>query len=301
MRPAQVSLIVTHPDPDWDVVGLVYSARKALGATIPVEFRDPTPAELEAPRVLVGDVPLAGAEALGNRPDLNNFDHHGNDAEHCATWLFNRAYPVLRPDLVAYIEELDLGRGSPTSEPCFKLAMVGIRVLHAGHDPAILAAGCQLLAWIEATGQNPSRFSGALPGAVAGYVQTGLDELRRIRELMGRMRRSVTRHGRSVGSLVARAPLFSIAKEEMLALGIDLAVVHDPWKKRSSVKSNRRSSIPADFRDVGLAAALNAAEHMRGLPENQLWRGHEDRIASPKGGGSTLALEDVLAIVEELL
>jgi hypothetical protein len=42
----EVTLIITHSDPDIDAVGFVYSARKRFGQEVSVEYRSPCKEEM---------------------------------------------------------------------------------------------------------------------------------------------------------------------------------------------------------------------------------------------------------------
>jgi hypothetical protein len=106
IQQARATLILTHPTPDLDAIGFVYSARKAFGAGTPVVCRPPTEAELMDPAVIVGDIGRLGCEAIGYSPELNNFDHHYSHAGRSATFLFNQTYRALRDDIVANISTL---------------------------------------------------------------------------------------------------------------------------------------------------------------------------------------------------
>jgi hypothetical protein len=89
----------------------------------------------------------------------------------------------------------------------------------------------------------------------------------------------------------------SSVKEELFALGLDIAIVHNPATHRYAIAANVRGAAPINLKRVGLADALNAEEQRRGTPLEQRWDGHEDRIGSPRPSGSLLTSDDVLAIV----
>jgi hypothetical protein len=294
-------LIITHSNPDLDAIGFVYSARKVFGSKVPVECRVPTRQELEDPTVIVGDIGLPGCEDIGYSPTLNNFDHHYSHAGRSATFLFNDRYQGLRADIVEYIDAVDIRGGQEDSEVTLKVATVGIRVCHDGADLEILTQGGRLLQWLEETEQTASDISGTLPEEAQGYLQSGQEELRRIRSELATMQRCTTDKGRTVGYMVTASPVFSVVKEEMFALGLDIAVVYSTAKDRYSIASNVRGGKPINLKQEGLADALNAEEWSRGMPSDRKWDGHEDRIGSPRPSGSLLTGEEVLAIVKATL
>ena len=295
-------LLITHRDPDLDAVGFVYSARKVFGLEVPVECRPPTPPEMRDPTVIVGDLGLPGYEDIGHSPALNNFDHHYSHIEdRSATWLFNQVYDALRQDIVEYIDAVDIQGGKEDSEVTLKVAMVGVRVQHYGADPEILAHGCRPLKWLEETGRAPDDISGLPQRELDGFLQLGQEELRRIREELAAMERCTTKRGRMVGYLMTRSPVFSVVKEEMFALGIDLAMVYSLTKDRYSIAGNVRGGQSVRLKQEGLVKALNAAEGSRGMPAEREWGGHEDRIGSPKPAGSFLSADEVLRIVRATL
>ncbi len=90
-------------------------------------------------------------------------------------------------------------------------------------------------------------------------------------------------------------------KEEMFALGIDLAVVYSSTKDRYSIAGNVRRGQDVRLKQEGLVKALNAAEWDRGMPREREWGGHEDRIGSPRPSGSLLTPDKVLQIVKVTL
>jgi len=298
----QARLIITHRDPDLDAVGFVYSARKVFGPEVPGECRLPMPEEMRDPTAIVGDIGLPGYEDIGHSPVLNNFDHHYSHVEdRSATWLFNREYDALRQDIVKYIDNVDIAGGNEDLETTLKVAMVGIRVQHYGADLEILVHGCRLLEWHERSGQVPGDMSGTLPGDILAFLQLGQEELRQIREELATMRRCTTNRKRTVGSLVTRSPVFSVVKDEMFALGIDIAVVYSSTKDRYSIASNTRGSKQINLKQEGLANALSTEEWNRRLPSERRWGGHEDRIGSPRPSGSLLSGDEVLRIVKAIL
>lgn len=290
-------LILTHPTPDLDAIGFVYSARKVFEAETPVACRAPTRAELEAPAVIVGDIGLPGCEEIGYSADLNNFDHHYSHADRSATFLFNRKYRALRADIVEYIDALDIAGGREEATATLKMATVGVRVRHNGADGGILAAGGRLLRWLEDTGLPPGDIFGPAPDDNREYLGIGQAELLRIQTELPTMRRGTTRKGRSVGYLVSASPVVSIVKEEMFALGLDVAVVCSSTTNRYSIAANVRGAKPINLKREGLTDALNAEERRRGLPAEQRWDGHDDRIGSPRRSGSLLTDDEVLVIV----
>jgi len=292
-------LILTHTNPDLDAIGFVYSARKVFGAGPPAACRTPTRGELEDPAVIVGDIGLPGCEAIGYSPALNNFDHHYAHAERSATWLFNETYRVLRDDIAAYIDAVDTtGMPEAAGAATLKAATVGVRVRHNGDDAAILAAGGQVLRWLEEAGVLPGDLAGPAPDEVRDYLAVGQAELRRIQEAeLPTMQRSTTRKGRTVGYLVSASPVVSIVKEEMFATGLEIAVVYSSTTNRYAIAVNVRGATPINLKREGVADALNAEEWRRGLPSEQRWDGHDDRIGSPRPSGSLLTGDEVLAIV----
>ncbi len=292
-----VTLLLTHPTPDLDAIGFVYSARKVFGAGTPVACRTPTREELADPAIIVGDVGLPGCEAIGHSPALNNFDHHYSHADRSATYLFNQKYGALREDIVAYIDALDIAGGREEATATLKMATVGVRVRHNGADGAILAAGGRLLGWLEDTGLPPGDISGPAPDDIREYLGIGQAELLRIQAELPTMQRGTTRKGRSVGYLVSASPVVAIVKEEMFALGLDIAVVYSSTTNRYSIAANLRGATPINLKCAGLADALNAEEWRRGLPAEQRWGGHDDRIGSPRAAESRLRGDEVLAIV----
>jgi hypothetical protein len=156
----KATLLLTHSTPDLDAIGFVYSARKVFGAGTPVACRMPTRQELEDPAISVGDIGLPGCEAIGYSPTLNNYDHHYSYADRSATYLCNQTYDALRPDIVAYIDAVDLVGGQEEAEATLKAATVGVRVRHAGDDLAVLMQGGRLLRWLEETDTLPGDLSG---------------------------------------------------------------------------------------------------------------------------------------------
>jgi hypothetical protein len=297
----KAALIITHPNPDLDAIGFVYSAHKVFGSKVPVECRMPTQEELKDPTVIVGDIGLPGYEDIGYNPALNNFDHHYSHADRSATFLFNEEYHTLRQDIVKYIDAVDLRRQVEESEHSLQVAIAGIRVRHDEADLKILEEGGKLLKWLEKTGQKPEDLSGALPDKFQEYLQTGIDALRQIRKDSEAMQKHRTQKGRLVGYVQTPFPIFSMVKEEMFARGIDIAVVHNPEKRRFSIASSVSGGKGANLKAEGLIEALNQAEWGKGLPHDQGWGGHEDRIGSPKPSGSLLTSEEVLAIVKATL
>lgn len=294
---APATLILTHPTPDLDAIGFVYSARKVFGAETPTACRAPTRGELEDPAIIVGDIGLPGCEAIGYSPDLNNFDHHYSHADRSATYLFNQKYRALRQDIVAYIDTVDIKGGRQEATATLKVATVGVRVRHNGADGEILAAGGRLLRWLEDTGLPPGDISGPAPDDIREYLGIGQAELLRIQAELPTMRRGTTRKGRSVGYLVSASPVVSIVKEEMVALVVDIAIVYSSTTNRYSIAANVRGAKPINLKREGLTDALNAEEWRRGLPAEQRWDGHDDRIGSPRAAESRLRGDEVLAIV----
>ena len=261
--PAGVTLLLTHPTTDLDAIGFVYSARKVFGAGTPVACRTPTRQELADPTVIVGDIGLPGCEAIGYSPDLNNFDHHYSHVDRSATYLFNQTYDALRPDIVAYIDAVDLVGGQEEAEATLKAATVGVRVRHAGDDLAVLTQGGRLLRWLEETATPPDHLSGPLPPDIEDCLRSGQTELRRIRTALSAMHRATTSGGRTVGYLVSASPVVSIVKEELFALGLDIAIVHNPATHRYAIAANVRGAEPINLKRAGLADALNAKEWHR--------------------------------------
>ena len=297
-----VTLILTHKNPDLDAIGFVYSARKVFGSTVPVDCRIPTREQLEDPAVVVGDIGLPGCENLGYSLAHNNFDHHYSHADRSATFLFNEAYRALRQDIVEYIDAVDICGGKEDSETTLKIATVGIRVRHYGTDLKILTQGGNLLEWLEAAGRSPDSMSGTMPGNVQGYLRSGRAELRRIQKELAVMQCCMTIKGRSVGHLVTTSTVFSVVKEEMFALGLDIAVAYSSTKDCYSIASQVRGSKPAiNLKQEGLADALSAEEWSRGMASDRRWDGHEDRIGSPRPSGSLLSSGEVLRIVKAVL
>jgi hypothetical protein len=290
-------LVLTHPASDLDAIGFVYSARKVFGGETPVACRTPTREELADPAVIVGDIGLPGCEAIVYSPTLNNFDHHHSHADRSATVLFNQTYDALRPDIVAYIDAVDLVGGQEEAEGTLKAAAVGVRVRHAGDDLAVLTQGGRLLRWLEETATPPGDLSGPLRPDIEDCLRSGQAELRRIRTELSGMQRATTSGGRTVGYLVSASPVVSIVKEELFALGLDIAIVHNPATHRYSVSANVRGAEPINLKRAGLAEALNAEEWRRGTPPEQRWDGHEDRIGSPRPAGSLLVADEVRAII----
>lgn len=294
-------LILTHPTPDLDAIGFVYSARKACGARTPVACRTPTRAELEDPAVIVGDIGLPSCEAIGHSPGLNNYDHHFSHADRSATYLFNQTYDALRPDLVAYIDAVDLVGGQEEADATLKAATVGVRMRHAGDDLAILMQGGRLLRWLEETDTPPGDLSSPPPPDIEDYLRSGQAELRRIRTELPAMQRATTGGGGTVGYLVSTSPVVSIVKEEIFALGLDIAIVYSSTTNRYSIAANVRGATLINLKRAGLADALNAEELRRGTPPEERWDGHDDRIGSPRPSGSRLIADEVLMIVRMML
>jgi hypothetical protein len=300
-RHDRATLILTHPTPDLDAIGFVYAARKVFGPEAPVQCWTPTRGELEDPAVIVGDTGLPGCEEIGYSPDLNNFDHHYSYADHSATYLFHQKYGALRGNIVEYIDAVDITGGQKDATATLKVATTGVRVRHAGDDLAILARGGRLLQWLEETGTPPGDISGPVPDDIQDDLRCGQAELRRIQEELPAMQRSTANKGRSVGYLVSASPVVSIVKEEMFALGLDIAIVYSSTTRRYSIAANVRGATPINLKREGLADALNAEEWRRGLPPEQRWDGHEDRIGSPRPSGSLLTGDEVLTIVKATL
>lgn len=302
MMQGKATLIITHTNPDLDAIGFVYSARKVFGFNVPVRCGLPTRDQLEDPTVIVGDVGLPGCEHIGYNPDLNNFDHHYSYADRSATFLLNQKFHALQQDIVEYIDAVDLWRPiREEPEANLKVAIAGIRMQHTGADRKILDEGGELLKWLEETGQKPGDLSGSLPSKFKVYLQIGADVLRRIRKDNQAMQRCRTKKGRLVGYVQTAFPIFSIVKEDMFARGIDIAVVHNPEKRRFSIASNILGNRGANLKKEGLVEALNQAEREKGSPYDQSWGGHEDRIGSPKPLGSLLSAEEVLEIIKDRL
>jgi len=296
-----VRLILTHHTPDLDAIGMVYSAHKAFGQDVVVECRYPSPEELRDPAVVVGDIGLPGCEEIGHSPTLNNYDHHFSCAERSATWLFNDAHPVLRPDIVAYVDVVDTQGGIEGADATLKVAVAGIRVRHDGADREILAHGERLLSWLDHGEHTPGDLSRNVPDWVQGFLRVGQNELTRIRQELAVMQMYTTDKGRSIGYLVIASPVFSIVKEEAFAQGIDIAVVYSPARQRYSIASNAYGPKQIDLKEVGLIDALNTIEWSRGLPGDQSWGGHRDRIGSPRPAGSCLTSDEILHMVKSAL
>ncbi len=301
MATDHATLILTHPTPDLDAIGFFYSARKVFGGATPVACRTPTREELADPAIIVGDIGLPGCEEIGYSPLLNNFDHHYSHADRSASFLFNQRYGALRPDIVAYIDAVDLVGGPEEADATLKVATVGVRVRHAGDDLATLAHGGRLLHWLEDTGTPPDDLSGPLPADIEDYLRSGQAELRRIRTELAAMQRSTTSGGHTVGYLVSASPVVSIVKEELFALGLDIAIVYNPATRRYAIAANVRGASPINLKRGGLADELNAEEWRRGTPPEQRWDGHDDRIGSPRPAGSRLTGDEVLTIVRAAL
>ena len=288
------TLIVTHGNPDLDAIAFIYSARKAYGSTVPIECRSPTCDELGDPTVIVGDVGLPGCEDIGYNPTLNNFHHHYSSAEQSATLLFNGTYHSLNDDIVKYVDTVDTQGLRETTEFTLKVAVVGIRVRYKGDDLRILMSGGDLLQWIEQTEQDPRNLQPPIPPAVQSILQGGQTEMREIeRELEG-MEPTQTASGRSVGYVATRSPVFSVVKEEMFSRRVDIAVVHDPAKRRFSIACDLQHMKEGSLKRSPLIQALYNAECAQGLSRDQAWGGHRDRIGSPRPNGSLLSREEVL-------
>ncbi len=105
---------------------------------------------------------------------------------------------------------------------------------------------------------------------------------------------------RRLGYVVTRSPVLSLVKEELFATGVDIAVVHNPAKRRFSIACNLARSKGINIKEK-LKPALDELERGKGLPEDQEWGGHEDRIGSPKPSGSLLTADEVLAVVKPVL
>jgi len=292
------TLIVTHKNPDLDAIGFVYSARKVFGFTVPVACRVPTREELEDPAVIVGDVGLPGCEDLGYSPAHNNFDHHYSHAERSATFLFNRKFGALGDDLVAYIDAVDTQGLQETTGSSLKVAVVGIRVRYREDDLRVLEEGSELLRWIEEMGQDPGNLRGPFPLQIQSSLQSGQDEMRRIREELEGLQRCTTAAGRNVGYVVTTSSVFSVVKEEMFVCGVDIAVAHNLEERRFSIACNLQRLKGINLAEGGLIQALNTAERAKGLPADQGWGGHPDRIGSPRPAGSLLSGEEILRLVK---
>jgi hypothetical protein len=297
----RATFLLTHPAPDLDAIGFIYSARKVFGAGTPAACRTPTRAELEDPAVIVGDIGLPGCEAIGYSPALNNYDHHYSNADRSATWLFNREYGALREDIITYIDAVDIVGGREAAAATLKMAVVGVRVRHNGDDAAILAAGGRVLQWLEKAGLPPNDLSDPALDNVRDYLAIGQAELGRIQAELPIVQRSVTRNGRTAGYLVSTSPIVSVVKEEMFAAGLDIAVVYSSTTNRYAIAANVRGASPINLKREGLADALNAEEWRQGTPPEQRWDGHDDRIGSPRPSGSLLTAQEVLTIVEGCL
>mgnify|MGYP001033915123 CR=1 FL=1 len=299
MTPA--TLIITHKNPDLDAIGFVYSARKTFGFEVPVECRMPTREDLEDPAVIVGDIGLLGCEELGYSPDHNNFDHHYSYAERSAVFLFNGKFWALRDDVVEYIDAVDTRWLEEKAEFTLKVGVVGIRIRYRGDDHRILEEGGALLRWIEEAGQDPSDLREPFPPGIQPNLQSGRDEIRRIHQEIEGLKHLTTATGRSVGYVVTSSPVLSMVKEEIFASGVDIAVAHDVEERRFSIACNLQRLKGMNLKEGGLIAALTAAERAKGLPPEQGWGGHPDRIGSPRRAGSFLSGEEVLQIVEAYL
>lgn len=251
--------------------------------------------------MIVGDIGLPGCEAIGHSPALNNFDHHYSYADRSATYLFSQKNGALRADIVAYIDAVDLVGGQEEADATLKAATVGVRVRHAGDDLAILAHGGRLLRWLEETDTPPGDLAGPPPPDIEDYLRSGQAELRRIRTELPAMQRATTSGGCTVGYLVSTSPVVSIVKEEIFALGLDIAIVYSSTTNRYSIAANVRGATLINLKRAGLADALNAEELRRGTPLEQRWDGHEDRIGSPRPSGSRLIADEVLMIVRMML
>ncbi|MGQ9691847.1 MAG: hypothetical protein ACUVQY_11465 [Thermoproteota archaeon] len=292
-------LIITHPNPDLDAMGFVYSAQKVFGSTVPVVFRSPTEQDLKDLQVIVGDVSAPQYRELGNRPDLNNFDHHYGCAEHSATFLFNQKFRVLRDDIVKYIDASDLrGKVEEECESCLKVIVAGIRLSFEGMDQRIVEEGGKLLEWLERTGEKPSCISKGLPVEHLEHLSKGKDEILRIRKEVKAMEKHRTQKGRFLGYVRTRSPVFSMVREEAFSHNVDLVLIHNTERRRYLIASNTLRTQFVNLMREGLIAALNWAEgETSGV--RQRWGGHEDRIGSPRPSGSSLSAEQVLKIIKE--
>lgn len=101
--------------------------------------------------------------------------------------------------------------------------------------------------------------------------------------------------------VVTRSPVLSLVKEEMFANGLGIVVVHMPAKRRFSIACNLARLRGINLTQGDIVGSLNGLEHERGLPEDQRWWGHEDRIGSLKPSGSPLTADDVLVAVRAAL
>jgi nanoRNase/pAp phosphatase (c-di-AMP/oligoRNAs hydrolase) len=292
------TLILTHKNPDLDAIGFAYSTRKVFGSAVPMKCGTPTREDLEDPAVIVGDIGVLGCEELGHSPEHNNFDHHYSHAERSAVFLFNQKYRALRADIVEYIDAVDTRWLQETTDLTLKVATTGIRVRCLGYDLKVLEKGSVLLRWLEETGQDPGDLREPFPPAIQVMLQSGRDEMQRIRQELGGLKCLTTASGRSIGYVVTSSPVFSVVKEETFTRGVDIAVAHSLEKKRFSIACNFQRLKEVNLKEGGLIAALTAAEHARGLPLDQGWGGHPDRIGSPRRAGSSLSAEEVLELVK---
>ncbi len=260
----------------------------------------PSREELEDPDVIVGDIGVPGCEAIGHRPEINNFDHHYSNATRSATFLFNEYYHAMREDLVDYIDQVDTRPCPEESESTLRVAVAGIRVCHRhakGKDHVVLDASADLLSWIERTGCQPDALGATcLPPHMLTYLDEGREELRRIRDEVLKMGKDYTLAGRQLGYVVTSSTVFSLVKEEMFAAGPEIAVAHNPAERRYSLVFNPTQVRGINLRDGNLLPSLNAMEHEKGAPQDNLWGGHEDRIGGPRAG-SFLEPDEVLSVV----
>jgi hypothetical protein len=295
----EVTLIITHSDPDLDAVGFVYSAKKRFGQEVPVEYRSPCKEEMEDPKVVVGDIGLPGHPELGYRPELNNFDHHYGCAKNSATFLFNLKYPVLRKDIVDYIDSVDLGGKRDKGEINLKVIVAGIRVKHENADSKIGDEGCRVLRLLEEKGLRPDDLSGELPGELQDYARVGLEELRKIEAEVEKALILKTNKGRQLGYVQTSSNVFSRVRETLFTKNpeLEIALIYNPSRKRYSIGSNTTRATWVNL--LRLKEVLNQTEWNKGLPQDQKWGGHEDRIGSPKPSGSLLSPEEVIKILKK--
>ena len=198
---------------------------------------DAYPAGAGRSPVIVGDIGLPGCEEIGHSPTLNNFDHHYSLADRSATFLFNQntghcartSWPILMQ-----LTSSGVGR---RPRPRSRWRRSACSAPHRGVMGRSWHTGASCCDGLKKTGRPPHDLSGPMPADMQGYLRSGQTELRRIQEELPTMQRSTTRKGRKVGCLVSASPVVSIVKEEMFAVGMDIAVVY-------SSTTNRTPSLP---------------------------------------------------------
>ncbi|MBO3842948.1 MAG: hypothetical protein FGF48_11140, partial [Candidatus Brockarchaeota archaeon] len=176
---------------------------------------------------------------LGYNPDLNNFDHHYGCAGNSATFLFNQKYNVLPKDIVSYIDAADLGKKRNEEKMNLNVAIMGIRIM-CDSDSKVVDEGCKVLEYLEKTYHKPSSLPERLPDWLQIYTQVGMNEVQKVEKELGGIRLFVTGKGRQAGYMESSSKNFSRVGEMLFTTHpeLEVAVVHNPAKKRFSIRSN---------------------------------------------------------------